>query len=104
MNHRVLDRLPIVGVLAGIALLGAAVMQFPGGYRLSEDTISALFQRAAPNGAENTARPLAVLAVFTTMGGIAVLFHLISRQASGAIQRHTFRSPESLHAPSLPSR
>jgi len=74
----------MTGVLAGTALLGLATTWYPGGYRWSEHTISALFQPATPSGAVNPARQFALLGVLTAMSGIALLFHLVSSQTQSA--------------------
>lgn len=50
MTRRVLGAFPLAGVLSGTALLGFATAWYPGGYRWSEHTISALFQPATPTG------------------------------------------------------
>ena len=87
MDRRVLSLLPVAGVLSGTALLGLATAWYPGGYRWSEHTISALFQPATPSGVVNPARPLAELGVLMAMSGIALLFHLVSRRARGPVHR-----------------
>lgn len=87
MNRRVLKLLPVAGVLSGTALLGLAAARYPGGYRWTEHTISALFQPATPSGGVNPARPLAVLGVLTAMSGIALLFHLVSRRTRGTFHK-----------------
>jgi hypothetical protein len=80
MNRRLLGALPMTGVLFGTALLGIATTWYPGGYRWSEHTISALFQPATPSGVVNPTGPFAVLGVLTVMSGIALLFHFVSGQ------------------------
>ena len=75
----------MTGVLSGTALLGLATTWYPGGYRWSEHTISALFQPATRSGVVNPARPFAVLGVLTAMSGIALLFHLVSRRTRSAV-------------------
>jgi len=92
MNRRILSALPVTGVLAGTALLGLATTAYPGGYRWSEHTISALFQPATPGGVANPARPLAVTGVLAAMSGIALLFHLTSNQAGSAFQKKAIRT------------
>ena len=87
MTRRVLGAFPLAGVLSGTALLGFAAAWYPGGYRWSEHTISALFQPATPTGLVNPARPLAVLGVLLTMSGIAFLFHLLSNQTRSPFSR-----------------
>jgi hypothetical protein len=86
-DRRVLSALPMTGVLSGIALLGFAATWYPGGYRWSEHTISALFQPATPGGVVNPARPFAVLGVLMAMSGIAFLFHLVSSRTSSAFHK-----------------
>jgi hypothetical protein len=91
MSHRVLNRLPVIGVLGGGALLGLAATKYPGGYHWSRNTISALFARANPSGTENPARSLAVIGVLTMIGGMAVLFHLMSSEAKSAFHKKTIQ-------------
>ena len=92
MDSRALNRLPVIGVLSGTALLGLATARYPGGYRWSHHTISALFQPATPGGVLNPARLLAVIGVLTAMSGIALLFYLVSRRTSSALHRKAIRS------------
>ncbi len=76
-----------MGVLFGVAFLGAATAWYPGGYQWGEHTISALFQGTTPSGVANPARPIAVMGVLTAMSGIALLFHLVSRWTSRSFQK-----------------
>jgi hypothetical protein len=87
MDSKLINLLPIMGVLFGVAFLGAATALYPGDYQWSEHTISALFQSATPSGVANPARPLAMMGVLTAMSGIALLFHLVSRQTLRAFQK-----------------
>jgi hypothetical protein len=91
MERRVISALPVTGVLSGTALLGVATTWYPGGYRWSEHTISALFQPATPGGVVNPARPLAVLGVLTAMSGIALLFYLVSSQTTSVLHKKTIQ-------------
>ena len=91
MERRVISALPVTGVLTGTALLGVATTWYPGGYRWSEHTISALFQPATPGGVVNPARPLAVLGVLTAMSGIALLFYLVSSQTTSVLHKTTIQ-------------
>jgi len=77
----------MTGVISGTALIGLATTWYPGGYRWSEHTISALFQPATPSGVVNPARPVAVLGVLTAMSGIALLFHIVSSQTSSPFHK-----------------
>jgi hypothetical protein len=81
----------MTGVLSGTALLGLAATWYPGGYHWSEQTLSALFQRATPSGVVNPARPFAVLGVLTAMSAIALLFHLVSSRTGSAFHRKTIQ-------------
>lgn len=87
MDRRVRSALPMAAVLCGTLLLGLATTWYPGGYRWSEHTISALVQPATPSGVVNPARPFAVLGVLTAMSGIALLFHFVSSRARSAIDK-----------------
>src|SRR4030095_7008427 len=91
MARRVLSALPMTGVVSGTALLGLATAWYPGGYRWSEHTISALFQPATPAGVVNPARPLAMLGVLTAMSAVAFLFHLVSSQARSAFNKQAIQ-------------
>jgi hypothetical protein len=91
MERRILNALPVMAVLSGTALLGTATTWYPGGYRLSEHTISALFQPETPGGVVNPARGLAVLAVLTSMSGIALLFHLVSSRTERAFHKRAIQ-------------
>ena len=91
MDRRILSALPVAGVLSGTGLLGLATTRYPGGYRWSEHTISALFQPLTPAGMVNPARPLAVLGVLTAMSAVAFLFHLVSRQARSAFHQQAIQ-------------
>jgi len=77
--------LPIVGVLAAMVLFALATTRYPGGYDWANNTISALFQPHALNGAHNPARTIAVLAVFVFCVSMAVVFKWVS--SSGAKSR-----------------
>jgi len=87
MRRGVLRALPMTGVLSGTALLGFATTWYPGGYRWSEHTISALFHPTTPSGVVNPARPFAVLGVLTAMSGIALLFHFVASRTRSAFHR-----------------
>ena len=91
MDQRLLNRLPIAGVLVGTALLAIATAWYPGGYRWSQHTISALFQSAMPSGDVNPARPLAVMGVLTAMSGVGLLFHLVSSRAPDSYHKRAIQ-------------
>src|SRR5205814_2211909 len=58
-------------------------------YDWANNSISALFQPRALNGAENPARPLAVLAIFIFCVTMAVVFKSISRRGKSRFQKGT---------------
>jgi cytochrome bd-type quinol oxidase subunit 2 len=91
MDGSTLSRLPGISVLSGTALLGLATAWYPGGYRWSEHTISALFQPATPAGLVNPARLLAVIGVLTAMIGVALQFYLVSKRTRSPVHRTAIR-------------
>lgn len=76
-----------MGILFGVAFLGAATALYPGGYQCGEHTISALFQSSTPSSVANPARPLVMMGVLTAMSGIALLFHLHITTGSPSISK-----------------
>ena len=74
------DHLPLFGVFASLLLFALSTARYPGGYDWANHSISRLFQPAALNGAENPARPLAVLAMFIFCVSMAVVFKNVSRR------------------------
>ena len=81
--------LPIVGVLVALVLFALATTRYPGGYDWANNTISALFQPHAPNGAQNPARTIAVLAVFMFCVSMAFVFQWISSSAKSRFHKKT---------------
>ena len=73
------DHLPLFGVFALLVLFALSTARYPGGYDWANHSISTLFQPSALNGAENPARPLAVLAMFIFCVSMGVVFKSISR-------------------------
>lgn len=73
------DLLPVIGVVASLVFFARSASRYPGGYDWASQTISSLFQPSTLNGAENLARPLAVLAVFIFCVSMAAVFKRISR-------------------------
>jgi hypothetical protein len=88
-NHVTLKKatLPLLGVFAAVVLFALATARYPGGYDWARQSISALFQPRALNGAENPARPLAVLAIFIFCLSMAAAF--ISSRAKSRFHRNT---------------
>ena len=83
------DHLPIIGVLGALGLFALATTRYPGGYDWANNTISALFQPHALNGAQNPARSIAVLAVFMFCVSVAVVFKWISSSAKSRFHKKT---------------
>lgn len=83
------DRLPILGVLGALVLFALATTRYPGGYDWTNNTISTLFQPRALNGAPNSARFIAVLAVFMFCASMAVVFKWISNSATSRFHKKT---------------
>lgn len=83
------DHLPLIGVLASLVLFALATARYPGGYDWANHSISALFQPRALNGAENPARPLAVLAIFIFCVSMGVVFKSISRRGKSRFHKKT---------------
>jgi len=81
--------LPIIGVLAAMVLFALATTRYPGGYDWANNTISALFQPHALNGAQNPARTIAVLAVFVFCVSMAVVFKWVSSSAKSRFHKKT---------------
>jgi hypothetical protein len=83
------DHLPLLGVVVALVVFALAAARYPGGYDWANYTISALFQPRALNGAENPARPLAVLAIFIFCVSVGVVFKSISRRGKSRFQKKT---------------
>ncbi|WP_353267362.1 hypothetical protein [Gemmatimonas sp.] len=83
------DHLPILGVLGALVLFALATTRYPGGYDWTNNTISTLFQPRALNGAQNSARSIAVLAVFMFCASMAVVFKWISSSATSRFHKKT---------------
>ena len=83
------DHLPLFGVFAALVLFALATGRYPGGYDWAHHSISALFQPRALNGAENPARPLAVLAILIFCVSMAVVFKSISSRAKSRFHKTT---------------
>lgn len=86
-----LRRLPLPGALAGLALLALSTRWYPGGYRWTRDTISALFAPAGPNGGDNPARTLAIAGAVVLAASMALLFQLLSQTARSRVHRKTIQ-------------
>jgi hypothetical protein len=68
----------LVGVLASFVLFGLSTAHYPGGYDWAHHFVSTLFHATALNGAENAARPIAVVAMFMFCVSMGILFKGIS--------------------------
>jgi hypothetical protein len=91
MWRRLFNRLPLIGVLVGVAFIGIAATKYPGGYRWGHQTISALFAPLTTDGVENPARLLAVVGVLTIMTGMAILFYVVSSQTKSVFHKKTIQ-------------
>lgn len=83
--------LPFLGVLASLVLFVLSTARYPGGYDWANHTISRLFQPRTLDGAENPARPLAVLAVFMFCVSMAVVFNGVSRRGKSRFHNKTIQ-------------
>lgn len=91
-----LRHLPTLGVTAALALFVAAATRYPGGTHVHTDTVGyswaqnflcSLFGLQALNGAQNTARPLAITALLLLCVSLGVVFFMISRSTSSRWHR-----------------
>jgi hypothetical protein len=83
------DLVPLIGVLASLVFFVLSTALYPGGYDWGNHTISRLFQPSVPNGADNPARPLAVLAVFMFCVSMAFVFKSVSRRGQSRFHKKT---------------
>ena len=90
--------LPTIAVGAAASLFVVAATKYPGGttdspgsigYSWKRNFVSSLFQPRALNGAPNTARPIAILAMAVLCVGIGALFAILSRQIGSRAYRKT---------------
>jgi len=91
-----LRHLPTIGVLVSFGLLAAAAARYPGGTHLAADTVGyrwtenflcPLFAPQALNGADNGARPFAIVALLLLCVSLGVLFFVISRSTDSRLHR-----------------
>src|SRR5437762_160094 len=83
------EYLPLLGVLASLAVFALSAARYPGGYDWIHHSISTLFQPTALNGDKNPARQPAVLAVFTFCVSMGVLFRNVSRKGTSRFHKKT---------------
>ena len=83
------EYLPLFGVFVSFVVFALAAARYPGGYDWVNQSISMLFQPKALNGAENLARPLAMLAVFLFCVSMGVVFKSISSRGKTRFHRKT---------------
>jgi hypothetical protein len=81
--------LALVGVLASFVLFGLSTARYPGGYDWAHHFVSTLFHPTALNGAENAARPIAVLAMFMFCVSMGILFKGISSKGKSRFHKKT---------------
>jgi hypothetical protein len=88
--------LPPLGALVAVGILIAAAARYPGGtdkspdtvgFRCGENFLCALFQPVALNGAENPARPLAIVGLLLLCASMGVVFFRISRSTTLRLHR-----------------
>jgi hypothetical protein len=89
MSRRI--KYPLFGVLAATVILVVAAARYPGGYDWLDQSISSLFQPSAQNGAQNTSRVLAAVAVLVFCSSIAVVFDTIARSGPTRFHRKTIQ-------------
>jgi hypothetical protein len=77
------NQLPLVGVLAALALFALAAWRYPGGYDWSRHFISTFFAPTTATGSPNHSRNIAVLAMFVFCVSVAVAFKVLSARARG---------------------
>ena len=83
------EYLPLIGVLASLAIFALSATRYPGGYDWIHHSISALFQPTALNGEENPARKPAMLAVFIFCVSVGILFKSVSMKGKSHFHRKT---------------
>ena len=91
MSHKTLSRLSAIGVLVAAAFLALSATRYPGGYDWNRHFISTLFRSTTPSGAQNSARPLAIVGMLIFCASMALLFQLMSSEAKSAFHKKTIQ-------------
>jgi hypothetical protein len=81
--------LPLVGVLVSLVLFVLAGSLYPGGYDWTRDFVSTLFAPSTATGEANTARYVAVVAMFVLCVSVAVIFKVVSVRARSRAHKKT---------------
>lgn len=81
--------MPLIGVILSFFLFVLAALRYPGGYDWVNLSISTLFQPGTLNGAENLARPIAVLAVLSFCVSMGIVFKRVSQRATSRLHKKT---------------
>lgn len=91
---------PAVGIAAALGLFGVAASRYPGGttdsattlgYSWAHNFLSALFGDRALNGAPNSARGLAVLAMLALCVSLGTVFQRLSTRFRSPLHRKTIQ-------------
>ena len=89
---------PVIGIAVALGLFVTATMHYPGGttesattvgYSWAHNFISSLFAARALNGAVNTARSYAILAMVPLSLSVGAMFWRISTRVSSRVHRKT---------------
>ena len=83
--------IPIIGVVAALALLVVATSLYSGDVRWTCVTVSLLCAPSLPDGAPNSGRALPIVALLLLCASMSWLFELISRAADTRKQRKTIQ-------------
>ena len=91
MSQNITRWIPIVGVVAAIALLAISTYRYAGDVHWTRVTVSLLCAPSLPDGAPNSGRGLPIVALLLLCASMSLLFELISRVADTRGQRKTIQ-------------
>ncbi len=91
MERSFIRWLPIVGVIAALAMLAIANFLYAGDVHWTRVTVSLLCAQNLPDGAPNPGRGLPIVALLLLCASMSLLFELISRLADVKSLRKTIQ-------------
>ncbi len=91
MSRIITRSIPIVGVVAAIALLTISTFQYAGDVHWTRVTVSLLCAPELPNGDPNLGRGLSIAALLLLCASMSLLFELIARHSDTSGLRKTIQ-------------
>ena len=91
MSQSITRSIPIVGVVAAIALLAISTLRYSGDVHWTRVTVSLLCAPELPNGDSNLGRGLPIASLSLLCASMSMLFELVSRLADTRGLRKTIQ-------------